>query len=117
MFEDAGFVEACMLRIFVAENARHGLGPLYDAIVRKARQRGVNGATVFRGVEGFGNHREIHPNRVFSFGSRMPVVIEIVDSEDKINALLPEVDVMIREGVRTIERVFYRRYRSAERRH
>ena len=115
MFEDFGFVEGLLLRIFVGEDARHGARPLYDAIVQKVRAEHVSGATVFRGVEGFGNDREMRINKMFTFGARMPMLIEVVDAADKVSALIPDIQQMIGDGLMTVERVSYRRYTEAAR--
>ncbi len=115
MLLDAGFREGRLLRVFVGENDRWGTGLLYNAIVERARVEGVAGASVFRGVEGFGSHREIHVNRVFTLRTKMPMLIEIVDTAEKITALLPLIEEMIGEGTITLERVEFRRYLKSER--
>ncbi len=87
-----------LLRIFIGENHRyHGL-PLFEAIIQKARERGLAGTTVLRGVEGYGIHKKIHTKRLLELAQEMPVVIEIVDSPEKIGNFLPLLDEMIREG-------------------
>jgi hypothetical protein len=101
-----------LLRIFIGESDRHEGRPLSEWIVRKARERGLAGATVLRGLEGFGAHSRIHTTKVVRLSSDLPIVIEIVDTEEKIEAFLPEIDAAIREGLATVERVEVRFYRS-----
>jgi hypothetical protein len=110
MIGDPSFLEGQLLRVFVGEDAHFRGMPLHVAIVELLKKEGVAGASVFRGVEGFGAHHEIHLNKVFSLGGRMPMVIEVVDSAEKIAELLPRVEAMIDEGVVTLERVEYRRF-------
>src|SRR5579875_3355191 len=101
MLEDLGFTEGVLLRIFVREDERHGVAPVYDAIVREARDRRVAGATVVRGVEGFGNRRAVHRSGAFSFVTKTPILVEIADTEEKIDALVPTILAMVPEGVLT----------------
>lgn len=85
-----------LLRIFIGESDKDGHRPLYEAIVRTAKERGLAGATVLRGVEGFGaNSRYIHTAKILRLSEDLPLIIEIVDTEEKIQAFLPEVDQMI----------------------
>ena len=110
MIGDPSFVEGQLLRIFVGEDARWHGRPLYVAIVEKLRREHVAGASVFRGVEGFGTHHEIRLNHVFAFGAKMPILIEAVDADAKIAELLPALEAMVSEGVITLERVAYRTF-------
>jgi PII-like signaling protein len=104
------FVAGQLLRIFVGErDSWHGR-PLYAAIVELLRHEGVAGASVFRGIEGFGSHHEIHVAEIFRFRGDLPVLIEVVDSEEKIGALIPRIDEMVSEGAMTLERIEYRRF-------
>ena len=97
--------EAKLVRIFIGESDRwHGV-PLYAAIVRKVREMGLAGATVIRGVEGFGASSRIHTAKILRLSEDLPVLIEIVDKEDRIAAVLPLLDEMISEGLITMERV------------
>jgi PII-like signaling protein len=107
---DPSFVEGRLLRIFIGEDAQHHGRPLHVAIVEMLRKEGVAGASVFRGIEGFGSHHEIHVSKVFSFGGRMPMVVEVVDSAERIAALLPRLEAMVDEGAITLERIEYRRF-------
>ena len=97
--------EAKLIRIFIGESDRwHGV-PLYEAIVRKVREMGLAGATVIRGVEGFGANSRIHTAKILRLSEDLPVLIEIVDKEERIAAVLPLLDEMISEGLITMERV------------
>lgn len=104
--------EGSLLRIFIGEDDKHEGSPLYEWIVRKARERGLAGATVVRGIEGFGAHSRVHTAKVLRLSTDLPIVIEIVDSREKIEAFLPLVDDAIAEGLATVERVDVRFYRS-----
>lgn len=103
-----------LLRIFVGESDRWGGLPLYEAIVQQARKHGLAGATVFRGCEGFGAHSRIHTSRILRLSEDLPIVIEIVDSEDKIQAFLPVLDEMVAEGLVTVEKATVIFYRAGE---
>jgi PII-like signaling protein len=103
-----------LLRIFIGESDRHGNQPLFTAIVERARKMGLSGATVFKGVEGFGGHSVVHAARIIDLSADLPVLIEIVDSEEKIRAFLPELDAMVREGLVTLETVEVIHYKSGE---
>jgi PII-like signaling protein len=103
-----------LLRIFIGESDRHGIAPLYTAIVERARKAGIAGATVFKGIEGYGGHSVVHAARVFDLSSDLPILVEIVDSEERIRAFLPELDGMVREGLVTLETVEIIHYRSGE---
>jgi len=106
--------EAKLLRIFVGESDRYQGRPLYEAIVLKAREAGLAGASVFRGIMGFGGHSRIHTARVLRLSEDLPVMIEIVDAPEKIEAFLPTLDAMITEGLVTLERVEVVWYRGRE---
>jgi PII-like signaling protein len=103
-----------LLRIFVGESDRHEGIPLYEWIVRKARERGLAGATVLRGLEGFGAHSRLHTAKILRLSTDLPIVIEIIDTEEKIEAFLPTVDDAIAEGLATLEKVEVRFYRSGQ---
>jgi uncharacterized protein len=100
-----------LLRIFVGERDRHGVEPLYSAIVGEARRAGLAGATVFRGLEGYGGHSLIHKAGLFDISSDLPVLVEIVDVEEKVRAFLPVLDRLVREGLVTLESVEVIQYR------
>jgi len=104
--------EGSLLRIFIGESDKHEGMALYEWIVRKAREHGLAGATVLRGIEGFGAHSRVHTAKILRLSTDLPIVVEIVDSLEKIEAFLPAVDGAIREGLATMERVQIRFYRS-----
>ena len=88
--------------------------PLYEAIVRKAREEGLAGATVIRGLEGFGAHSRIHTTSILRLSQDLPIVIEIVDMPDRIQKILPALDRMVAEGMMTIEKVRVIAYRHGD---
>ena len=100
-----------LLRIFVGESDRFERQPLHEAIVKKARELGISGATVLQGSMGFGANSVIHNDRVLAMSSDLPIVIEIVDARDKIEKLLPFLDAMVRDGMITMEEVRIVMYR------
>lgn len=97
--------EGLLVRIFIGESDRWDGVPLYEAIVQRAREKGLAGATVLKGIEGFGAHNFIHTTRVLRLAEDLPIVIEIVDQREKIEAFLPELDELIPEGLVTLEPV------------
>ncbi len=104
--------EGRLLRIFIGENDRHDGRPLYEWLVVKAREVGLAGATVIRGVEGFGAKSRLHTARILRLSTDLPIVVEIVDTMDKIEAFLPVVDQAVTEGLATVEKVDIRFYRT-----
>jgi PII-like signaling protein len=105
-----------LLRIFIGESDKEpGRDrPLYEAIVRKARESHLAGATVLRGPMGFGRHSRVHTAKLLELSTDLPVVIEIVDAEDKVEAFLPTVDELVTEGLVTLEAVRIVRYVSPD---
>jgi hypothetical protein len=104
--------KAKLLRIFIGESDRYNGKPLYEAIVNLARERSMAGATVLRGILGFGAHSRIHSAKILRLSEDLPIVVEIVDKAERIEAILPEIDEMIREGLATLEDIqviFYRK--------
>jgi hypothetical protein len=101
-----------LLRIFVGESDHWQGKPLYQAIVERAREEGLAGATVLRGIEGFGAHARMHTARILRLSEDLPVLIEIVDSEANIRRVLPALDEMIGEGLVTLEKVEIIAYRG-----
>src|SRR5437588_9192888 len=97
--------EAVLLRIFFGEDDKHGNRPLYEAIVLKAREMGLAGATVLRGPVGFGHSAIIHTTKILRLSQDLPIVIEIVDAKEKIDAFLPVLDTMMSSGLVTTEKV------------
>lgn len=104
--------EGHLLRIFIGENDRHDNRPLYEWLVVKAREMGLAGATVIRGVEGFGAKSRLHTAKILRLSTDLPIVVEIVDTKDKIEAFLPVVDEAVPEGLATVEKVDIRFYRT-----
>jgi len=105
--------DAVLLRIFIGERDRHHHQPLYEAIVLKARQAHLAGATVLRGPMSFGHSSRLHTAKILRLSEDLPVVIEIVDSEGKIKGFLPVLDAMIGSGLVTMEKVQVLQYGSA----
>jgi hypothetical protein len=97
--------DAVLLRIFIGEDDRHQHMPLYEAIVLKAREQHLAGATVLRGPLGFGHSSRLHTTKVLRLSEDLPVIIEIVDSEEKIEAFLKLLDGMMASGLVTLEKV------------
>jgi PII-like signaling protein len=106
--------DGLLLRIFVGESDTWHGKPLYEEIVKLVRQEGLAGATVLRGIEGFGAHSRIHTSRILRLSQDLPVVIEIVDQAERVEAVLPRLDEMIGEGLITLERVRVVAYRAPE---
>jgi PII-like signaling protein len=106
--------EGQLLRIFIGESDRWGSLPLYEAIIQEARKQGLAGATAFKGFEGFGAHSRIHTARILRLSEDLPVVIEVVDTEEKIQAFLPTLDGMVKEGLVTVEKATVIFYRAGE---
>jgi len=102
--------DAMSLRIFIGENDRAGKLPLYEAIVLAAREQGLAGATVLRGPIGFGHSSHLHTTKILRLSQDLPIVIEIVDAKDKIEAFVPTLDGMIGSGLVTLEDVKVLRY-------
>lgn len=97
--------EAQLLRIFIGESDKWHGRPVYEAIVLKARELHLAGATVLRGPMGFGANSRLHTVKILRLSEDLPIIIEIVDSEEKINLLLPHIDQMVTEGLVTLEKV------------
>src|SRR6266498_3478203 len=106
--------DAMLLRIFIGESDRWHHQPLYEAIVLKAREMHLAGATVLRGPVGFGKSSRLHTAKMLRLSSDLPLVIEIVDSEEKIQQLLPVLDEMMQGGLLTMEKVKVVEYRANE---
>lgn len=104
--------DATLLRIFLGESDRWEHRPLYEAIVLKARESHLAGATVLRGPMGFGKSSRLHTAKILRLSVGLPIVIEIVDSEEKINAFLPTIESMLGGGLVTLEKVKVLQYRS-----
>lgn len=105
--------EGKLLRIFIGESDRFGGKPLYQAIVEKARAEGLAGATVLRGIEGFGATSHLHTSRILRLSQDLPVVVEIVDTAENLDRVLPDIDEMVGDGMMTLEKVEVITYRAA----
>jgi uncharacterized protein len=101
-----------LLRIFVGESDRWNGKPLYEAIVLEARQKGLAGATVIKGFMGFGAHSRIHTAKLLELSQDLPIIVEIVDAADKIEAFMPDLEKMVGDGLITIERAEVLLYRA-----
>lgn len=101
-----------LVRIYLGESDRWHSKPLYQAILELLRTRGLAGATVLRGIEGFGAKQHLHSTRILSLSEDLPVLIEVVDDEAKIRAVLPELDAMLGDGLMTLEKVEVIAYRA-----
>ncbi|HET9366988.1 MAG TPA: DUF190 domain-containing protein [Candidatus Udaeobacter sp.] len=104
--------DAVLLRIFIGESDRYQHQPLYQAIVLKARELALAGATVLRGPMGFGKSSHLHTAKILRLSMDLPIVIEIVDTEEKVNAFLPVLDEMMGGGLVTLERAKVIRYQD-----
>ena len=102
--------EAALLRIFIGEDDKAGRQPLYEAIVLKAREMHLAGATVIRGPMGYGRSSRLHTTKILRLSEDLPIVIEIVDSEEAIQAFLPELEKLMGSGLVTLEKVKVVRY-------
>ncbi|MCK4658769.1 MAG: DUF190 domain-containing protein [Phycisphaerae bacterium] len=104
--------EGYLLRMFIGESDKWHGKPLYEAIVLKARELHLAGATVLRGSMGFGAHSRLHTAKILRLSEDLPIVIEIVDRQEKIEELMPFIDEAVQEGLVTLERVQVIRYRA-----
>lgn len=104
--------EATLLRIFVGEQDKHNGRPLYESIVREALNRKMAGATVLRGVIGFGAHRHLHSAKILEISADLPMVVELVDTKQRINAFLPDLEAIVKNGMITMETVRVVAYRA-----
>ena len=105
---------ALLVRIYVGEADRLDGRPLYQAIVGFLRDRGLAGATVIRGIEGFGANAHLHTTRLLRLSEDLPILIEVVDQEDRIRAILAELDAMVGDGLITLEKVEVIAYRGRQ---
>jgi len=102
--------EQTLMRIFIGESDRWKRRPLYEALVEFLREEGFAGATVLKGIMGFGANSVTHTDRLLRLSADLPVVIEVVDSQEKIDRVLPQLDTMIKGGMITLERARVIRY-------
>lgn len=103
--------QGLLVRIYIGESDQWHGKPLYQAIVAFLRDRGIAGATVLRGIEGFGAKAHLHTSRILQLSQDLPVLIEVVDQEDRLRSVLPELDGMVGDGLITLERVEVIAYR------
>jgi uncharacterized protein len=106
--------DALLLRIFIGESDRHHGKPLYEQIVLKARELNLAGATVLRGVMGFGADSRLHTAKLLELSVDLPMVIEVVDTEENINKLMPFIDETVTEGLVTLEKMRVIKYRHSQ---
>lgn len=104
--------EALLARIYIGESDTYEGRPLYDVIVRLLRERGIRGASVFRGIEGFGRSSRVHTTRILALSEDLPILIEAVDEEPRLRPVLEELEPMIGGGLVTVERIEVVVYRS-----
>ena len=104
--------EGTLLRVFVGEDDEHNGRPLYEAIVLLLRERGLAGATVFRGIMGFGASSRIHTSKVLRLSEDLPIVIECVDTTERVESVLDDLDAMMGDGLLTLERARVHIYRG-----
>ncbi|HEY3922699.1 MAG TPA: DUF190 domain-containing protein [Gaiellaceae bacterium] len=105
--------EGKLVRIFIGESDTWHGKPLYSAIVQRVREEGLAGATVVRGIEGFGADSHLHTSRILRLSEDLPIVVEIIDTEEHINRVLPLLDEMVTEGMVTVESVHIVSYRAS----
>jgi len=104
--------EQCLMRIFIGMADRYQGQPLYEALLELFRREGFAGATVLKGVAGFGAHSVVHTDRLLCLSQDLPLVIEVVDNEERINEIIPRLDTMIKGGMITVEKARVIRYLS-----
>lgn len=102
--------EKVLMRIFIGESDRFGHRPLYEALVELLRKEGFAGATVIRGVAGFGAHSVYHTDKILRLSIDLPIIIEVVDSEEKLESIMPKIDEMMSGGMITLEKTTVMRY-------
>jgi len=105
-------IDAVLLRVFVGELDTYAGQPLYQWLIEEARRRGLAGATALRGLEGFGVHHQVHTAKLLELSVDLPIVVEIIDVEERIDEFMPVIDAAIGEGLATLERVKARFYRG-----
>jgi PII-like signaling protein len=106
--------DAFLLRVFIGESDHYHGKPLYEQIVINARELNLAGATVLRGIMGFGADSRIHTAKLLELSVDLPMVIEIVDTEDNINKLMPFIDETVKEGLVTLEKMRVIKYRHSQ---
>ncbi|MBT1072206.1 DUF190 domain-containing protein [Pelotalea chapellei] len=102
--------ENVLMRIFIGETDRHGHQPLYEALVELLRKEGCAGATVIRAISGFGAHSVYHTQKLLDLSADLPMIVEVVDTEEKIKSIMPRIDEMMSGGMITLEKATVIRY-------
>ena len=102
--------ETVLMRIFIGESDRCGHRPLYEALIELFRSAGLAGATVLRGVAGFGAHSVYHTDKLLRLSADLPMIIEVVDTQEKLAAVMPQIDQMMSGGLITMEKATVIRY-------
>lgn len=108
----SGESDGAVLRIYFGETDKYQGKGLYEWILTKAKDAGLAGATVFRGIAGFGSHHKIHTAKILDYSTDLPIVVEIIDSIQKIEGFLPVLEEALKEGVATVEKASVRIYRA-----
>ena len=106
--------DGSLLRIFIGESDKHAGKPLYEWIVMQARQNGLAGVTVIRGLMGYGAHSRIHSFKIERLSEDLPIIIEIVDTREKLEHFLTVIDSAVEEGLATLEKAYVRFYRHGK---
>lgn len=109
--------ERTLMRIFIGERDRFGSLPLYEALLKLLRERGFAGATAIRAIAGFGAHARVHTDKILRLSFDLPIIVEVVDTEKRIQSILPELDQMVDGGIVTLERarvILYRPHDQPE---
>ena len=104
--------EGQLLRIFIGESDKHDGLSLYEWIIRQARQHGMAGATVLRGIAGFGAASRIHTTNILRMSLDLPIIVEIVDTQERIDSFIPIIDTVVKEGLVTVEKAHIKLYRA-----
>lgn len=107
-------LDAILIRVFISETTKFEGKPVYELIIQKARELNLAGATVIRGILGFGAHSRIHTAKLLELSEDLPLVVEIVDTEENVNKLIPFLDNTIKEGLITLEKIKMIRYRKVD---
>jgi hypothetical protein len=106
--------EGLLLRVFVGESDRHSGKPLYEFLVSESKKHGIAGATVLRGLMGYGAHGSVHTAKILDISTNLPLVIEFMDTAERIESFLPIVDEHVKEGLATLEKIQMRWYRKEQ---
>ncbi len=105
--------QGTMLKIYIGEGDKHGNRPLYEWLVQEAKKAGIAGATVWRGLEGFGAHNTVHSNKILDISTNLPIVVEFIDTREKIEAFMPFLDENLTEGLAVLVDCDLRWYRKS----